>query len=159
MTEKEGTLIPILACLWCLTGVPKWCLSWTYESVLSLGGFQVYLFKDLFLFLSYIWSCVSVCIYKYRYLWSLEGDIGSLGAGITGDCEPPMSLLWMNLGPLQGQHMLFASKPVALYLWGTTPLAVERPFYRDCLRPSESTDICIMIHNGSKVTVMKWQCK
>jgi hypothetical protein len=32
---------------------------------------------------------------------------------------------------------------------------VERPFHRVCPRPSENTDIYIMIHDSSKITLMK----
>jgi hypothetical protein len=30
-------------------------------------------------------------------------------------------------------------------------------FHRDCLRPSENTDVSIMIHNRSKIRVLKQQ--
>lgn len=35
--------------------------------------------------------CLSVhmCMYKYSHSWSINKCIGSLGAGITTDCEPP----------------------------------------------------------------------
>jgi hypothetical protein len=36
------------------------------------------------------------------------------------------------------------------------PSGVEWPFHRSHLRPSENTDIYIMIHNSSKIPVMKW---
>ena len=44
---------------------------------------------------------------------------------------------------------------MVLNLWEETPLGVEQPFHRGHLRPSENTDIYIMIHNSSKITVMK----
>lgn len=34
-------------------------------------------------------------------------------------------------------------------------LGVNQRFYRGHLRPLECTDICIMINNGSKITVIK----
>jgi hypothetical protein len=39
----------------------------------------------------------------------------------------------------------------ALNLWVTDPFGV----HRGCLRPSENTNVYIMINNSSKITVMK----
>jgi hypothetical protein len=38
---------------------------------------------------------------------------------------------------------------------GHDPTLVQWPLHRSYLRPSENTDIFIMIHNSSKITVMK----
>jgi len=44
---------------------------------------------------------------------------------------------------------------VVLNLWVMTPLGDRTPFHRVSPRPAENTDVYIMIHNSSKVTVMK----
>jgi hypothetical protein len=36
-----------------------------------------------------------------------------------------------------------------------TPLGLKQPFHRDQLRSLANTDIYIMIHHGSKITVMR----
>lgn len=36
---------------------------------------------------------------------------------------------------------------------GLDPLGVKRLFHKGCLRPLESTDVYIMIHNRSKITI------
>jgi hypothetical protein len=47
------------------------------------------------------------------------------------------------------------SKIAVLNMWDVTPLGVNWPFHTDTQRPLENTDIYIMIHNISKITVMK----
>jgi ribosomal protein L39E len=42
-------------------------------------------------------------------------------------------------------------------MWVLTVLGVEGPFHKHHLRPSENTDIYIMIPNSSKITVMRQQ--
>jgi hypothetical protein len=35
-----------------------------------------------------------------------------------------------------------------------TPLGIEQPFHRGCLRLSENVDIYIRMHDSTKITVM-----
>lgn len=49
------------------------------------------------------------------------------------------------------------AEAVFLNQWVEAPLGVEESFSQGCIKPSEITDIYIMIHNCSKNTVKKWQ--
>lgn len=46
-------------------------------------------------------------------------------------------------------------KPVVLSLWVMASFRIQWHFHMDCPRPLENTDIYIMNHNNSKITVVK----
>jgi len=64
-------------------------------------------------------------------------------------------LSWVLRSKLRLSH----SKPAVHNLWALATFRVKQPFHRGCLRPSENTDIYIVIQNSSKFTVMKYQQK
>lgn len=84
-----------------------------------------------------------------------------------------MSLdLGINMATTCGQHGCLLSCPclhtvsLAVFITkyihshesqpvGYHPFGDCQPSHRDCLRPKENTDICIIIHNGSKIIIMK----
>lgn len=51
------------------------------------------------------------------------------------------------------------SRAVVLNLGAMTLLKVKHVFHRGHVRPSENTDMCIIIHNSRKITVMRKQQK
>ena len=57
-------------------------------------------------------------------------------------------------GGTEQDHSL-VSRTVFLTVWVITPLEVEWPFHRGCLRPSDNRDIYITIHKSSKIIVME----
>lgn len=50
-------------------------------------SFRKLFFEDLFLIL--ICVCVGIYVHECWYRWNPDKGIGSLGGGVTGDCELP----------------------------------------------------------------------
>lgn len=57
----------------------------------------------MFIFLSYVYMHVSVCVVmctcEYGYSWSLEERVGA--AGVPGDCKLPCRCWELNSSPLK----------------------------------------------------------
>lgn len=66
------------------------------------------------------------------------------------------NLLWpcRTQSPDSNQK-LWRSREAVLNTWVETPLVVKWSFFRGHLRPSKDMEICAMIHNSSKILVMK----